>query len=111
MVQFRALCGDTSDNIPGVPRVPKKVLRSLLQAHGTVDGIYKSGLAGLTRNQYERLRSAEPQVRINIGLMALVNVEVSLTYPDVDGKVASRLMQEVGIKPQPILKAFSLDGV
>jgi len=110
MVQFRALCGDPSDNIPGVPRVPKKVLRSLLQAHGTVDGIYKSGLAGLTKNQYERLRSAEPQVRINIGLMALVNVEVSLTYPDVDGKVASRLMQEVGVKPQPVLRAFGLDG-
>lgn len=108
MVEFRALCGDPSDNIPGVPRVPKKVLRALIQAHGSVDGIYKSGLAGLTRNQYDRLRSAEPQVRINLELMALVDVEVSLTYPDVNSSVAQQLMEEVGIKPQPILKAFGL---
>ena len=47
--QLRAFCGDPSDNIPGVPRVPKKVLRSLVQQHGSVQGVYGSGLTGISK--------------------------------------------------------------
>lgn len=106
VVQLRAFFGDDSDNLPGVPRVPKKVLKALLVSHGSVTGVYSSGLAGLTRGQYERLRVAESQVRINLDLMALVDVEVTRTDPDVDVEAAGRLLREYDIDPDPIAEAF-----
>jgi len=39
-VDYKALVGDSSDNIPGVPRVGPKAAQSLLTAYGDLDGIY-----------------------------------------------------------------------
>lgn len=103
---LRSFYGDTSDNIPGVPRVPKKVLRSLVQAHGTVDGVFKSGLSGLTRGQYERLRSAEPQIRINLTLMQLEKVPVTPTAANPDPDAVVDRLKAVGINPLPIVGSF-----
>ena len=41
MLDYKALKGDTSDNIPGVPGVGDKTASSLLQQFGTLDGIYE----------------------------------------------------------------------
>jgi 5'-3' exonuclease/transcription antitermination factor NusG len=106
MVQLRALLGDSSDNLPGVPRVPKKVLKALIQAHGSVEGLYRSGLAGLTKIQYERVRSAEPQVRINLDLMALLDVPFTKIDPNPDPNEAASLLREVEINPNSILETF-----
>lgn len=106
VVQLRAFYGDSSDNIPGVPRVPKKILRSLVQAYGSVDAVYHSGLMGVTKGQYERLRSSEPQVRINVDLLQLVDVEVSHVSSDVDPEVAARILKDLDISPEPLLEIF-----
>lgn len=106
VVQLRAFYGDSSDNLPGVPRVPKKILLSLVKKHGSVSGVYSSGFAGLTKAQYERLRSAEPQVRINETLMKLDSVEVSQIDPDVDVTEAAAKLADLKIKPEPIVTAF-----
>lgn len=106
IVQLRAFFGDTSDNIPGVPRVPKKVLRSLVQAYQTVDGVYSSGLSGLTKSQYEKLRASEPQVRINVELMSLVDIPVSVTDPNVDADAVAERLQGLDINPATLLEPF-----
>ena len=41
MLDYKALKGDTSDNIPGVPGVGEKTASSLLQQFETLDGIYE----------------------------------------------------------------------
>jgi DNA polymerase-1 len=41
MLDYKALKGDTSDNIPGVPGVGEKTAISLLQQFGTLDAIYE----------------------------------------------------------------------
>ena len=40
MLDYKALKGDTSDNIPGVPGVGEKTAIALLQEFGSLDGIY-----------------------------------------------------------------------
>ncbi len=42
MVDLKALMGDTSDNIPGVPGVGPKTAAELLQKFGSLDGVYAS---------------------------------------------------------------------
>ena len=41
VAEIKALEGDSSDNIPGVPRVGRKRAISLLQEFGSIDGIYE----------------------------------------------------------------------
>jgi len=106
MVHLRAFYGDKSDNLPGVPRVPKKVLRALVQVHGSVAGVYKSGLTGVTKQQYERLRSSEPQVKINLKLMTLMDIPVSMKGPNVDPDQITERLRELSINPEPLVGAF-----
>lgn len=106
VVQLRSLFGDASDNLPGVARVPKKLLKKLLQEHGSVDGIYTSGLAALNRGQYERLMEAAPQVKINLEIMALVDVSISRSDPDLDPDRAAERLHDLDIKASPIVQAF-----
>ena len=40
IVEYKALCGDTSDNIPGVKGVGEKAVIPLLQEYGNIEAIY-----------------------------------------------------------------------
>lgn len=42
MVDLKALMGDSSDNIPGVPGVGEKTAMGLVQSYGTIENIYKA---------------------------------------------------------------------
>ena len=42
IVEYKALCGDTSDNIPGVKGVGEKAVIPLLQEYGTIEAIYET---------------------------------------------------------------------
>lgn len=107
MVHFRAIDGDTSDNIPGVPGFGPKMASKLLKLYGTVDGIFSSNLAGLTPVQYQKLRAAEQQVRLNVELMTLQqDLQLTITTPDPDQNVASQRLLDVDVKVESILPVF-----
>ena len=40
-IDFKALMGDTSDNIPGVPKIGEKTASALLVEYGSLDGVYE----------------------------------------------------------------------
>lgn len=46
VADFLALCGDTSDNVPGVPGIGPKSAAALLRLHGDLDAIYAAVDAG-----------------------------------------------------------------
>ena len=77
-VEYAALRGDTSDNLPGVPGVGEKTATKLLQAHGSLEGIFAS-LDEQTPRLRENLTAAREQVFLNRQLMQLVDdVDIDL---------------------------------
>ncbi|HET7699519.1 MAG TPA: DNA polymerase I [Candidatus Limnocylindria bacterium] len=61
MVDFKALKGDTTDNIPGVPGVGEKTAAKLIAEKGDLEGVY-ADLAGYTPKLRESLAAHREQV-------------------------------------------------
>ncbi len=40
MIDLKALMGDSSDNIPGVPGIGEKTPMALVQQYGSIDALY-----------------------------------------------------------------------
>ena len=70
-VEYAALRGDPSDNLPGVGGVGDKTAARLINEHGGLDGIF-SNLDSLTPKLRQNLGEAEDQVRTNAEVMTLV---------------------------------------
>ena len=107
MVHLRALSGDTSDNLPGVPRVPRKILASLLTTHGSINGVYNSSLAGVTKTQYEKIKVFEKQARLNVELMTLLtdlDYEIREAAPNFDA--AFDALKQNAIQPETLISTF-----
>lgn len=106
IVMLRALLGDTSDEIPGLG-IPQKVSTELVKAYGSVDKIYASRLAGLSKLQYDKLRASEKVVRRNVELMTLRrDLSISTTPPKPDRIAAETRLRDADVKPDSILAAF-----
>ncbi|MGF1599950.1 MAG: DNA polymerase I [Acidimicrobiales bacterium] len=84
-VQYAALRGDTSDNLPGVPGVGEKTAAKLINAYGGIDGLYEH-LHDQTPKLRENLASSEDEVRINAVVMALLrDVPLEIRAEDLIG--------------------------
>lgn len=83
-VDYAALRGDSSDNLPGVPGVGEKTAAKLLDAHGDVDGIY-ANIDEVPGNKVPAmLVEHEQQVRTNVQVMTLRrDVDVTVSLQDV----------------------------
>ena len=64
MIDLKALMGDSSDNIPGVPGIGEKGAMDLIRAYGSIDNIYKD-IAGLDIKEglKQKLISGETSAR------------------------------------------------
>jgi DNA polymerase-1 len=63
IIDLLTICGDASDNVPGVRGVGEKGASKLLQKYGTVDGVYEH-LSELTPRQQEMFKAAEPNIEL-----------------------------------------------
>jgi DNA polymerase-1 len=82
-LQYAALRGDQSDNLPGVPGVGEKTAAKLVNAYGGIDGIFEH-LDEQTPKLRTNLGEHEAGVRQNAELMALVyDVPLAVTIDDL----------------------------
>lgn len=72
MIDLKALMGDSSDNIPGVPGVGEKTAMSLIQSCGSVERIY-ADLDGLPVKDgvKKKLREGEASARMSFDLATI----------------------------------------
>jgi len=95
-VDYKALLGDNSDNIPGVPGVGEKTAAKLLNAYGTIDDIY----AHLDEVKPDRVRDAlvasKEQVYRNRRLCAITcNLDTLAWDPEASDRHNYRLANVV----------------
>jgi len=69
-VQYAALRGDPSDNLPGVPGVGEKTAAKLVNTYGDLDGIF-AHTAEQTPKLRSNLEANETKARMNADLMVL----------------------------------------
>jgi len=82
-VQYAALRGDTSDNLPGVPGVGEKTAAKLINTYGGIDGIYEH-VESQTPKLRQNLIDHEAQARRNVELMVLVrDVDLPVGLDDI----------------------------
>ena len=63
VIDYLALCGDTSDNIPGVPGIGEKTARELISTMGSMDDIYHN-IDGIKKNSVkEKLLAGKNSAR------------------------------------------------
>ncbi|MFM7071265.1 MAG: DNA polymerase, partial [Planctomycetota bacterium] len=82
VVDYQALVGDPTDNVPGVPLIGPKLARDLLQKYGTLEGVlsHASELSGTKRR--ENLMNSRELVMVSRQLTRLRDdVPVSLDWP------------------------------
>ncbi|MDE7234666.1 MAG: DNA polymerase I, partial [Ruminiclostridium sp.] len=66
MLEVKALMGDGSDNIPGVPGIGEKTALSLIREYHTVDSIYeKLDELNVTNSVREKLKKGEESCRLS----------------------------------------------
>jgi len=85
VIDYMALTGDASDNIPGVRGVGEKTALKLIQEHGSLDGIYSNleGIKGKLRETLESNRDmaylSRDLVTIRTNLPLAFNIEEAAT--------------------------------
>lgn len=70
-VEFAALRGDTSDNLPGVPGVGEKTAARLINQYESLEDLFED-LDSMTPKLRENLAAARDQVMLNRELMTMV---------------------------------------
>ena len=78
VIDYKALVGDTSDNVPGVRGIGKKTAGTLLQKYGDIEGIL-SNVHELPTRQQKALAADREQLAQSRGLVTIVrDVDIAL---------------------------------
>ena len=104
LIDYKALIGDTSDNIPGVRGVGPKTATPLLQKYGTVEGIYEhldEITAKRARNALEKGQAvaflSKRLVTIRIDVPVTLDADAS-RFGDFDQAAMVALFRELGFR-------------
>ena len=86
IVDYKALVGDSSDNIPGVTGIGKKTAETLLREYGTLDEIY-ANLDGLSPGVRKKLENDRENAYLSQKLAAIVTdlkvpLDLKIARPD-----------------------------
>ena len=97
-VDYRALTGDASDNIPGVPGIGPVAARTLLERYGTLDAVLEE-VGSLEPARYDKLIAENlDQLHLSRRLSQLVDdvelpADLSLTRQEVDEEELAELLR------------------
>ena len=126
MIDLKALMGDTSDNIPGVPGVGEKTAMDLIQKYGSVDAIYEK-LPDIDAKPaaIKKLTAGENAARHSYWLATIVT-DAPLSFDPAENRVQeptpaayplflklefSKLIEKMGLRPEETAPADAAPDV
>lgn len=104
MNDFKALAGDSSDNIPGAPGIGEKTATNLLKVYGTLEKLYDSLNEIQSKNMREKLEKGKESVFFSKKMVILSEkTPIKFTLKqcllhDYDRDKADKLFMELGFK-------------
>lgn len=111
MIDYKALRGDPSDNIPGVPGIGEKTATELLASYENIEKLYKvineskdKEPAGISKRVFEKLRGGELIAFLSKRLVTIIkdapiDFELeNLKVRPIDRVKAAELFQKLGFK-------------
>ncbi|MRS04893.1 DNA polymerase I, partial [bacterium] len=93
VVDYKALVGDKSDNIPGVTGIGEKTASSLLNTYGTLDGIY-SHLDNISENIRKKLEANRENAYLSQKLATIItdlDIQLDMDKARIEHFEASRV--------------------
>ena len=106
-IEYLALKGDTSDNIPGVPGIGEKTALDFLIKYKSIDGIYKK-IDELKPKQKENLKNNKEQVFLSKQL-ATILTDLQIQHKDFSLKDSIFRNKELIKKNLDLLEEFELN--
>lgn len=104
VVDIMALTGDTSDNVPGVPGIGKKTAPDLINAFGSLEGLYEQVETITKKKQKENLITNRDLAFLSRDLVTIkVDADLpfepdSLVVPEPEAETLLPLFKELGFK-------------
>ncbi|MEK7529214.1 MAG: 5'-3' exonuclease H3TH domain-containing protein [Patescibacteria group bacterium] len=127
---YKGLCGDTSDNLKGVPGIGKKTAQKLLAEYGSVENIYAhiGDISGATKTKLEngkedaffckRLATLDYKVPFDFSLSdcafrdfdmtKLLEIFTQLGFDSLRKRLPSLSVKHIALSPQSISEQASL---
>ncbi len=113
LVDIKALMGDSSDNIPGVPGIGEKTALKLICDHGSLDGVYSYDMSDLTKSVKEKLVCGKESAYLSYELAKIfcqvpcIEELSSVEYTGIDKKALYDLFTELEFGA--FIRKFSLN--
>lgn len=87
VVDYKALCGDSSDNIPGVKGIGAKTAAKLLQEYDNLDAIYADleNIKGATKKKLEEGKAAAYHSQFMAKIITDMDLDTDLATCKLDG--------------------------
>lgn len=79
VIDYKALCGDTSDNIPGVKGIGPKTASSLLNEYGTLENIYQN-LDNISKKSVKEKLTEHKETAYLSQFLATIKTDVEIDF-------------------------------
>lgn len=102
IVDYKALIGDPSDNIPGVAGIGPKSAANLLNQYGTVENIY---------NNIDKIQNEKVREKLRVGKDSVkLSYELSKIVTDMELAESLEMMEYQGLQSQTLKSKFEAYG-
>ena len=92
-IDLKALMGDASDNIPGVPKIGEKTATELIKEYGSVEGVYDN-LDKITKKSIKETLGNNRQLADLSKVLATINIHGEFDFEFEDAKIGDLYTKE-----------------
>ena len=104
IIELKGLMGDSSDNIPGVPKIGEKTATELLKQYGDIDNL-KDHIGEITKNSVRQTLEENFDMAILSKKLATIEINADIKLDFADAKLgniytneAYKIVKELGFK-------------